>query len=174
MVLVLVLVACSSPKEKMATDIKNTEEELFGDPSNFDLTNEKITDMISKYTDYAEQFPDDPRSADYLFSAAKVLRTTGKYVDAINMWDRIMTEFPDYADFAQCLFLQGFTYENNLSDFDKAGATYKAFLEKYPDHELTDDAEFSLRNLGKPAEEILEGFKKLREASEAAADSVKS
>jgi len=37
---------------------------------------------------------------------------------------------------------------------------YREFLQKYPNHEFADDAELSLKNLGKTPEELLEQFQK--------------
>ena len=41
-----------------------------------------------------------------------------------------------------------------------------AFIDKYPDHELADDAATSIKNLGKPIEEIIKEFEKENPAEE--------
>jgi len=49
-------------------------------------------------------------------------------------------------------------YENNLGELAKAEEIYKKFLELYPDNDFADDAEISLKYLGKSPEELIEIF----------------
>jgi tetratricopeptide (TPR) repeat protein len=58
------------------------------------------------------------------------------------------------------LFLKGYVYENNLGRLDKAKAIYEEFLQKYPDNDFADDAEVSLKYLGKSPEELIEIFQR--------------
>jgi tetratricopeptide (TPR) repeat protein len=52
----------------------------------------------------------------------------------------------------------GYVYENNLGELAKAEEIYKKFLELYPDNDFADDAEISLKYLGKSPEELIEIF----------------
>jgi tetratricopeptide (TPR) repeat protein len=56
------------------------------------------------------------------------------------------------------MFLKGYVYENNLGRLDKAKEIYETFIELYPNNEFADDAEVSLRFLGKSPEELIEIF----------------
>ena len=43
---------------------------------------------------------------------------------------------------------------NDLKNFEEAGKFYKKFIDKYPDHDLADDAQYELNNLGKDINEL--------------------
>jgi len=78
---------------------------------------------------------------------------------AVNLYDRIYTQYPNYEKAAQALFLKAFTYDNDLNDKGTARALYEEFLKKYPNDDFADDTQFLLNNLGKNDEEIIKGFK---------------
>ena len=66
-------------------------------------------------------------------------------------------------------FLKAFIYDNNLKDIKKARTAYSDFIQKYPKHELTDDAMISMDNLGKTPEQIVKEFElKLKQKSDSA------
>jgi hypothetical protein len=52
------------------------------------------------------------------------------------------------------MFMVGYIYANHIQDLDKAKQHYNAFLEKYPQHDLSDDVQFELANLGKDPSEF--------------------
>ena len=52
------------------------------------------------------------------------------------------------------MFMLGFINANDLKDLEKAEKHYKAFLEKYPNHDLSDDAEYEIKTLGKDINEL--------------------
>jgi TolA-binding protein len=85
---------------------------------------------------------------------------TNRSRQAIRYYDRIITDYPGYKKTPEAMFLKGYVYENNLGRLDKAKEIYEAFLELYPDNEFADDAEVSLRFLGKSPEELIEIFQK--------------
>jgi TolA-binding protein len=77
---------------------------------------------------------------------------------AIQIFDRILNEYPKFQKIPHCLFLKGFIYENELKNLDKARQIYQEFLMKYPNHEFADDVQISLDNLGKSPEELIKEF----------------
>ena len=54
-----------------------------------------------------------------------------------------------------------------LKNLGKASDSYKEFISKYPNHELTDDATASLKFLGKTPEEMVKEFEKMNADSAA-------
>ena len=94
------------------------------------------------------------------------MRSLRKFNEAVGVYSRISKEFPAYEKAPHSLFLEGFSYENDLADTAKARVRYQDFIEKYPKHELADDVQFSLDNLGKSPEEIIKGFEKNREKTD--------
>ena len=53
------------------------------------------------------------------------------------------------------MFLTGFLCNEELKDLENAKNAYESFLAAYPNHEMADDAQFELKNLGKKPEELL-------------------
>jgi peptidyl-prolyl cis-trans isomerase C len=50
----------------------------------------------------------------------------------------------------QAMFMVGFTQADEQKAFDKARASFQAFVQKYPDHELVPSANWMLENMDKP------------------------
>ena len=76
------------------------------------------------------------------------------------LYDEILDDYPDFEKAPTVLFLKAFVYDDQLQDYTNAKKYYELFLEKYPNNEFTDDAEISLKNLGKTPEELIEEFQK--------------
>jgi len=111
-----------------------------------------------KYETYAKRFPKDEKAADYLYKAGEVARSTGDMRRSVSLLEQLYDDYRNYEKAPQSLFLAGFIYENDLKNLDKAKEIYNTFMKKYPKHELAKSVEFSLQNLGKPADEIIKGF----------------
>jgi len=111
-----------------------------------------------KYETYAKRFPKDEKAADYLYKAGEVARSTGDMRRSVSLLEQLYDDYRNYEKAPQALFLAGFIYENDLKNLDKAKEIYNTFMKKYPKHELAKSVEFSLQNLGKPADEIIKGF----------------
>lgn len=149
--------ACSSPKASKLKEITTLEDELFSDESQM-INRTEADKLIGLYVAYADEFPTDTEAAPYLFKAGDMAMNLNMPRKAIIMFDRILTDYSDYEKTPQCLFLKGYVFENNLGDLAKAKQIYEEFLEKYPDDEFADDAEVSIRNLGKSPEELIKEF----------------
>ena len=77
---------------------------------------------------------------------------------AIQYFHRVNNDFVNYEKAPLSMFLEAFVYETQLFDTQKAGEIYKEFIVKYPKHELADDAQASINNLGKTPEELVKEF----------------
>ncbi|MDZ7741781.1 MAG: tetratricopeptide repeat protein [Bacteroidota bacterium] len=161
-----VLVSCGPSKSDMQQEITQNEEALFaGEAKGIDKG--KAALLINSYVQYADAFPEDSMSPDYLFRAADISMNIFESGQAIDLYNRIINNYPEYEKVPQCVFLKAFVYENNLNDLNSAKKYYKEFLAKYPDDEFADDAEMSLQNLGKSPEELIKEFEaKMKEQEE--------
>jgi len=121
--------------------------------------------LIRKYETYVKKFPKNENSADYLYKAGEVARSSNNARRAVELLERVYSEYRSYEKAPQALFLAGFIYENDLKDLDKAKGIYESFMKGYPKHELAKSVEFSLQNLGKPADEIIKSFENKDEGS---------
>ncbi len=161
--------ACTPAETKESLDkaVVDAEQSLYGENGTFRFNDSLANKVIGAYEAYANAFKEDPKSADYLFKTADAYRSLKKYDEAIAIYDRIEAEHPTHEKMPQCYFLKGFVYENEMGDLPKAKASYEGFLAKYPDHELADDVQFSLNNLGRSPEEIIKEFERKRLENEA-------
>ncbi|MEM1322619.1 MAG: tetratricopeptide repeat protein [Bacteroidota bacterium] len=120
----------------------------------------KASELIEKSEAYVKAYPKDKNSASLLFRAADVARGIGKYGKAINLWEKVYEEYPDYHRAPDSRFLIGFTYENNLNEKTQAKKHYNQFLENHPDHQLAEQVKQTLAVIDKSPEELIEEFKK--------------
>ena len=150
----LLFSACQSPKEKALKNI----QELENNDSSFNPV--LMKNLKDAYLDFVNKYPDDANSPEYLFKAGQRSNVLNQPTEAIQLFDKLMQQYPKSSYCEEALFLSGYTFENNLHDFEKARAAYESFLKKYPKSDLADDARLSLDNLGRSPEEILENIKK--------------
>ena len=162
--LVLMMASCGSPRSEKLQEIKDIESTTFSESGLIDAKG--VDALIAAYESFANDFPTDSLAPDYLFKAGDVAMNTNRSNKAIELYDRIITNFGSYHKAPEALFLKGYVYENNLGRLDKAQAIYEEFLEKYPDNEFADDAEVSLKYLGKSPEELIEIFQQENAAKE--------
>lgn len=154
---VAVIAGCGMNKEKRkAIDrIAVCEAKIFGD-STATIPDQKTgMEMIQAYADYANAWPKDTISAEYLFKGAEIAMNLNQSAMAIEYYNRILLSYPAFKKRPFCIFLQAFILENQMNQFDQAKARYQEFIEKYPDHILVKDAQASIDNMGKPIEELI-------------------
>ena len=137
--------------------INDAERALFSD-SIAKIDKRKALDIVNLYQDFAEAYPDDPRSPEYLFKAGDLSINLNRPTKTIHIFETLISRYPESEKAATSLFLKGFVLEDQMKDFDEARRVYEEFLEKYPDSEFADDAEISIANLGKTPEELIREF----------------
>lgn len=159
LLLVLILFVSCSEQKSMEKKITSLENELFSDETqsiDMDIT----TQLVDAYVAFADAYPNDKKAVDYLFSAGNVAMNLLDPKKAIAIFDRIIKNYPEFDKVPHCLFLKAYTYENELRQLGQAETLYREFLDKYPGHDFADDAELSLKNLGKTPEELIMEFEK--------------
>ena len=156
LLITVMFTSCQSPRDESIENIENTELEVFSENGMIDRN--RVDELIETYVGFADEFPEDTLAPDYLFKAGDISMNTNRSRQAIRFYDRIITEFPDYKKTPEAMFLKAYVYENNLGRLDKAKEIYETFLALYPNNEFADDAEVSLRFLGKSPEELIEIF----------------
>lgn len=115
---------------------------------------------INAFLNYAKYYPDDTLSVVYLFKAGEYASSIGQFQRAISMYDNILTKYPQNRLIPECLFIEGFVYDNNLNDTAKARARYMQVIEKYPNDNLASQAKQAIHLLGKTPDEIGKEFEK--------------
>lgn len=108
---------------------------------------------------YASLTESEDKYVDLYMRAAGLAKNIEQPNKALQMYFKISDRLPKHQKAPTALFMQGFIYENDLKDLDKAKATYESFLSNYPDDpDYADDAKTALSMLGKSAEELVRSF----------------
>ncbi|MDB5284150.1 MAG: hypothetical protein JWO06_3225 [Bacteroidota bacterium] len=150
----LLLAACNT-QHKQQENIENKETAIKAQEKKGKIDTTLINELLNLYTDYAAAFPDDTTGANYLFKAANYYPYLHKPLKGIELYARVYDHYPTFRKRPYALFLQGFTYENELHNLDSAKAKYLLFLSLYPTHPIAHDVEITLSNLGKSPEQIM-------------------
>lgn len=139
------------------SDITKLETELFSSRLEApDMT--KVKQLADMYIDYAGQHPDDSIAPVFLFKAADINMNLNNPEITIGLFNDVISKYPNFENMSTVLFLKGFVYEDQLNDYENAKKCYLEFLERYPESDFADDAEVSLKNLGKSPEELIKEF----------------
>jgi len=139
--------------------IKELEKKIGSENFTLDQKGMLMADeLVQAYISYAESHKESPEAPDYLYSAADLSLNIGKSKESLELYNRIIYQYPDYKKAPECLFLVGYIYENYFEQYGKAKEIYESFLKKYPNHDFADDAAISIENMGKSPEELIRGF----------------
>ena len=142
-----------------AVKIKKLEEKMGAKDFKFDEEGMKLAnDLVQAYISYADTLKSNEKSPAYLFNAANLAMNLNQADKALELFNRIIYQYPNYEKAPDCLFLMGFITENQLQNYSKAIEIYQTFLSKYPDHDFADDARISIENMGKPLDELVKEF----------------
>lgn len=156
---VLIFDSCTSEKERLSEAIKSGEQKLFRD-STLNLNDSVALKVLESYLSYVRKFKDDSLAAEYLFKAADLSNGLHRTKESIDLYAKLIADYPGFKKAAAALFMQGFLYETALGDKAKAEEVYQKFLEKYPDHPLAQSAKASYQQLkaGISDEEMIRMF----------------
>jgi TolA-binding protein len=165
LVLIVGITACTSNKSKMISKIDTLENEMKAAKESFDK--QKAAELMKLYVEYSDTYKKDTIVATYLFKAGELSMNMNNPQKALELFERVYKEHPDYQKAADCMFLKGFIYDNMLQDLEKAKNAYIDFIKKYPTHAFADDAQVLLQNLGKSPEELIKQFEEKNQANTA-------
>jgi outer membrane protein assembly factor BamD (BamD/ComL family) len=159
----LFIVACTTPQGKKKAAIKLLEKELFSDENKM-IDQPKAVNLINEYITFADEFAEDKETPEFLFKAGDMSMNLNMPQKAIQVFDRILKDYPDFEKAPQCLFLKAYVFENEIGDLNAAKRMYEEFIAKYPNDEFADDAAVSIKNLGKTPEELIKEFEEKAKA----------
>lgn len=155
--IVLILVGCSGGKQKLLDEIKEKEKIVM--KSYEDVADKKTSESLRQdYLEFADEYPDDSLSPKFLHKAAELALAIDMPNEALNHIDTLVKLYPDYLYLPDAIFFKGFIQESYLKDLSAARKTYEDFMKRYPNHELATQVSFSLENLGKSPEDLVEEF----------------
>ncbi len=150
--------ACESSNQKLHNKIVKEERAIYADSVVTPKEDSLVKVLIEDYQTFAKQNVNDSLAPEYMFKAADLCKNTTRYKQAIDCWTSIIQKYPKSNRAAYSLFLQAFTYENNMNDTAVAKKLYNNFIEKYPAHPLAASAKASVEQMGIPLEELIKKF----------------
>ncbi len=161
------LVGCSSENTEAVKKAKRDTIAMLQDSLRAHVKPDSLRRYAAKITNhlkaYIQKYPKDTIKPEYMYTLANYhfnyLKNPKKALDGLK---QLRKEHPDHEKAPFALFTQGFMYQK-LDQQDLAREKYETFLEKYPDHELTQDVKLSLEGLGMSTKEQLEQAEKMRE-----------
>lgn len=141
--------------------------QIFVNPDKIGINENAARNYVDACETFAMILPDHEDTPTLLFKAAELAKTVRTFPKTMSLYDWIIEKYPNYENAGLSMFLKAFIMENEFKRFDEAKEVYLAFIAKYPDHKFVDDAQFSLENIGKSGEEIMQIIEARRKAAEA-------
>ena len=164
--------AAKEAKSKRAPEVSNVKqyltkvgEDVFVNPDKFGINRKAAQSYVDACEAFALAYPDTKEAPEFLYKATEISRTLRTFTKSLSMYDWIIDEYPQYEKAPTAMFLKGFIIENELNNDEAAMKVYKTFLSRYPDHQLRDDVQFLLDNVGKTDEEIMDLIEKNKKPS---------
>ena len=162
-----ILFACSNDtndkeldkKQIMIAQIDSLHKQMFNHQS-MEVDKNLASKEITAYQDFVNKYPDDSLSAEYLFRASDLSKAVGDNLKAIESLKQICENYPAYKKIPECLFLQGYYYQEFFDDTILAKEFYNRLISKYPTHAFVDDAQALMNMFGKSEQDIIKEFEK--------------
>lgn len=88
------------------------------------------------------------------YTKANELMSKENWEGAEQNFKSILDHYPNGEYAAKSIFMIGFINANYTNNLDKGRKYYNKFLEKYPNHDLADDAKYEIQNLGKSIDDL--------------------
>ncbi|MFZ4414556.1 MAG: tetratricopeptide repeat protein [Bacteroidales bacterium] len=157
-VVTIILFSCSPSRNEMLDKISKMESEM-KTASKVDTV--AVSELISAYQNFASKYAADSSAPENLYKAASLAVGFNRGVQAVELYETLINQYPQFKKIPECYFMQAFAYENVIGNIVKANECYNRFLMKFPDHELADDAQAAIKFLGKTPEEMVHEFEKM-------------
>lgn len=142
---------------------KKTEQEYIKIAEQ-NLKNNNIPEAIKAYEDLLADHPESITVPKVLFELGKIYQskadkkiTEKESLDkAIAYFTQLEKKYPQSYEAPYGYFMIGFIQSNEFRDYQEATKTYKSFLEKYPNHAMSQAARDEIDNMGLTPEQVLE------------------
>lgn len=151
---------------EMTGRITAMEDSLFAKPF-FDAKGAQA--LLDVYKAFVRKHPLDTISPEYLFRGAGVAKALGRPEEGLQLYDRIIKEYPSWDRIVDTHYMKAFTLDADLDRKGEAETAYREVIDRYPDHPFARDAQAMIDNLPYTDEELIERFRKMNE-EQAAAD----
>lgn len=115
-------------------------------------------ELLLKTVEFADNYPGDEQSPDFLFMAARAANGLGQYTKSIKILNRIIRKYDHYDRLVEVYFLKAFTYDEDLNKKAEAKQVYVEIMQKFPKDPLAKESEILLENLYLSDEELIKKY----------------
>lgn len=150
---------------EMGARIRAMEDTLFA-KTVFDRRGAQA--LLDVYKAFAKAYSTDSMAPEYLFRAAGMSKGLGQPQDAVQLYDRIIKEYPKWGRLADTYYLRAFTIDADLKEKGRAKTAYEEVITRFPDHRFAQDAKAMIQNLQYTDEELIERFRRMNDSIDAA------
>ncbi|MFN3529405.1 MAG: tetratricopeptide repeat protein [Bacteroidia bacterium] len=145
LVVVMLFAGCGEKKTSELSDyealtfrIDSLESMLLND--SLEVSDATASAVIKAYLKFADTWPTDSSSVDYLFKAADVMRGMYRIQDAVQTLDLVVKRYPESEKAPSALFYAGFILHTDADQNNMAIEYFERLIEEFPNHPLSDDA----------------------------------
>lgn len=157
--------SCTRPSSGLQFDsrdewvawLQQTQRQM-ANPRALKLDTALALQYVEQATAFAKKHPQDSLAPEVLFRAADVARGAGEFGQAIQLWGQVWRNYPQHRLAPDALFLQAFTFDNDLQAREEARTYYQKVIDQYPDHPLAMQAAQLIEVLNKSPDELVRQF----------------
>lgn len=150
----------------MAGRIHAMEDSIFEKPT-FDRRG--AVALLDVYKAYAKAYPLDSLAPEYLVRAAGIQRNLKDPQAAVDIYDRVIRDYPNWPDVVACYYQKALIYQDDMKELGKAKQAYEEVIQRFPDHTFGKEAKVMIDNLQYTDAELIERFRKQNEQADAQA-----
>lgn len=126
---------------------------------------EKLKEAVTKFQDFANTFPEDPKAPEFLLKASDFSNALKLPEKSVKLLDKIIKNYPDYEKMEDILYVRAVYLDFDLRDTTKAKEAYQLYIDTYPESgQRVLDAQTRIDNIAYSIEELAEKFIKELEA----------
>jgi tetratricopeptide (TPR) repeat protein len=149
-------------KSELAKHINDLSDSI-AVPMDAAMAKKLSLELLRSCTEFADNFPEDERCADYLFIASRAAGGLGQYNKSLSILDRIKKGYNGYAKMPEVYFLYAFTLDEDLDQKEKAKEAYMELINKFPGDPLSIQSALLMDQLYLSDEELIEKWKNQEE-----------
>ena len=135
--------------------IQTMEDTLYARPG---VDRKGAQALLDVYLAYAKIHPLDSMTPEYIFRGASIKSTLGDPQGGIDLYNRIIRDFPHWRKIADTYYLKAFTIDNGLHQKGEAESAYTEVVNRFPDHRFAADSKQMIENLKYSDEELMKKF----------------
>ncbi len=164
--LTVVMFSCNQPVKDNTEShlglkaIETMEQNVHNKDGSLNLS--KAIKLLDVYKNFIldKEHQKDTILPEIIFKAGNLAMNVNRPQTAYSFFMKINADYPEHRRAEQAAFLTAFLLDNNMHKLKEAKEAYENFIKKYPESEFVDDAQASLKYLGKSPEELIKEFEK--------------